>query len=89
VPEPRDDSRALAAPRPVQIDASTRDAAAYAARRRRGDSGPFKGKPVEIRNGLPFRPYQVPGLEFPGCGCIARTSGALIVICQFHAEDPS
>jgi len=82
VPSPRRDS-----PRPVpavQFDAASRDEAAYTTRRRRGDSGPFKCKPVAVRNGLPVRPYPVPGLRFPGCGCIYRATGRHLTACQDH-----
>ncbi len=82
MPSPR--SGSLRAVPPVQFDASTRDEAAYTARRRRGDSGPFTGTAVAVRNGLPARPYPVPGLVFPGCGCIYRASGQHLTACQDH-----
>ena len=45
------------------------------------------GWAVEPRNGIPFRPYRVPGLHFPGCGCIyhvTETRRTLAVACQHH-----
>ncbi len=75
MPSPRSD-----VPRqvpPVQISAPGRT----------GDrmSGPFTGRPVAVRNGFPVKPwYRVPGLEFPGCGCIYRTSGQHLTACQDH-----
>ena len=47
-------------------------------------SGPFTGRPVAVRNGFPVKPYHVPGLEFPGCGCIYRASGQHLTACQDH-----
>ena len=72
MPEPRT-SRDLQAVPPVQIDAKNRDASAYQQARRHGESGPFRGKPVEIRNGLPFRPYRYQGAghDTTECTCHA------------------
>ena len=66
--------RDYTAPAQIEIDAKNRDRAAYIRERRRGDSGPFRGKPVEIRNGLPgLKPY------------VYRGAGHDILECDCHA----
>lgn len=49
----------------IEVDAKTRDANAYARELHRGNSGPFSGKPVQIRNGMPeVKPYVYRGAGY-------------------------
>ena len=55
----------LRAPAAIVFDPDTRAKSAAQRRRRHGSSGPV---PVEIRNGLPFRPYIYRGLGYDQYG---------------------
>lgn len=67
MPEPRRD-RAATVPARVTLEPGKRDPAAYQRRIRsgrvRGRRGAVGSLPVEIRNGLPWRPYVYRGLGY-------------------------
>ena len=67
MPEPRHD-RAATVPVRVTLEPGSRDPAAYQRRIRsgrvRGRKGPDGSLPVEIRNGLPWKPYVYRGLGY-------------------------